>query len=306
MARPTLRQIDCLIAVRDTGGFSRAAERLGLSQPALSQQIRDLEDLLGLRMVDRTTRKVALTAAGHAYAARAEIGLGELERAQREAHGLANLAAGQLRIAAPPLLASGVLPKVMASFQRAHPGITLGLTDVPSDAIVARLRDGRVDLGIGTFPAGLPDLEHRPLWRDTLMVFAPPHHPIARESSVTWAALKDEAIVALGRESGLRALLEQGFEQAGNALRPTQEVSQIATVLALVEAGFGLAVLPSYARLAPQAAGLAALPFESSAVGRQIVALTPRDRSPPPTIAPFLDMLIRALRREAIAPQEPR
>jgi DNA-binding transcriptional LysR family regulator len=301
MTRPSLRQIECLLAIRDAGGFSRAAERLGLSQPALSGQIRDLEGLLGLRLVDRTTRRVALTPAGEAFAIRAAAGLAELDRAQAEAQGRAGLSAGRLRLAAPPLLAAGLLPGVMADFARAHPGLDLTLSDLPTDDIVARLRDGRVDAGIGTFPPGLPDLDARPLFRDALMLFAPPGHPLAAMSTVPWAALDGQAVVALGRESGLRLLAELGFDRAGLPLRPAQEVAQVATALALAGAGFGVAVLPGYARIAPQAAGLAARPLDGDPIGRQIAALTPRDRSAPPALAPFLDALARALRRLAPA-----
>lgn len=309
MARPTLRQIDCLIALRDTGGFSRAAERLGLSQPALSQQIRDLEAVLGLKLVERTTRRVSLTVAGQAYAARAEAGLAELERARAEAQGHASLALGQLRIAAPPLLAAGLLPQVMQGFQTRHPGVQLTLADLPSDEIVARLREGRADLGIGTFPPGLPDLDHRPLWRDQLMLFAPPEHALAdggtadgAAAPVAWQALEDQPLIALGRESGLRLLADLGFERAGLTLRPVQEVTQITTALALVAAGFGVAVLPGYARLAPQAGGLVVRPLAGAPIGRQIVAVLPKDRSPPPACHPFLERLTRSLRRTVLDP----
>jgi DNA-binding transcriptional LysR family regulator len=299
MTRPSLRQIECLLAIRDAGGFSRAAERLGLSQPALSGQIRELESLLGLRLVDRTTRRVALTPAGEAFATRAAAGLAELDRAQAEAQGRAALSAGRLRLVAPPLLAAGLMPGVMADFARAHPGLALTLSDLPTDDIIARLRDGRADAGIGTFPPGLPDLDARPLFRDVLMLFAAPGHPLAGLSQVPWAALEGQALVALGRESGLRLLAEMGFERAGLALRPVQEVAQVATALALVAAGFGVAVLPGYARIAPQAAGLAVRPLDGAPIGRQIAALIPRDRSAPPALAPFLDAIARALRRPA-------
>lgn len=298
MTRPTLRQIECLLAIRETGGFSRAAERLGLSQPALSAHIRDLEQLLGLRLIDRTTRRVALTPAGVAFVARAATGLAELDRAAAEAQGRAGLSAGSLRLAAPPLLAAGLMPQVMATFAADHPGLTLTLADLPTDDIISRLRDGRVDAGIGTFPPGLPDLDQRPIFRDALMLFAPAGHPLATLPETPWQAVADYPVVALGRESGLRLLAEMGFDRAGLTLRPAQEVAQIFTALALVAAGFGVAVLPGYARIAPQAAGLVARPLQGPAIGRQIAALVPRDRSAPPALASFLDHLTRQLRRQ--------
>jgi DNA-binding transcriptional LysR family regulator len=297
MIRPTLRQIDCLLAIRETGGFSRAAERLGLSQPALSAQVKELEQALGLRLIDRTTRRVALTPAGLAFAVRAAAGLAELDRAAAEAQGRAGLSAGSLRLAAPPLLAAELLPRAMAGFAADHPGLALTLVDLPTDDIIARLRDGRADAGIGTFPPGLPDLDLRPLFRDALMLFVPPGHPLAAQAEPPWQALDAYPIIALGRESGLRLLAEVGFDRAGLTLRPAQEVAQISTALALVAAGFGVAVLPGYARIAPQAAGLVARPLQGPPIGRQIAALAPRDRSAPPALAPFLDHLSRHLRQ---------
>lgn len=296
MTRPTLRQIECFLTTMRLGNFSRAAEALGLSQPALSQQVRDLETLLGLRLLDRTTRRVTPTEAGIAYAARASVALADLDRASAEAQGRATLATGALRIAAPPLLAAELLPVVMARFAEDHPGLRLHLADLPTDAIVARLRDGRADLGIGTFPPGLPDLDHRPLLRDALVLFAPADHPLADLPEVPWHALADHPLITLTRDSGIRLLVDMGLERAGLSVPPAQEVGQISTALALVAAGFGVAVLPGYARIAPQARGLACPGLAGPPIGRQIAAVIPRDRSAPPALPAFLEALARNLR----------
>lgn len=297
MSRPTLRQIDCLLALRDCANFSRAAERLGLSQPALSQQVKDLEALLDVRLVDRTTRRVALTAAGQHFALGAERALAELDHARALAEGHGRLAQGRLRIAAPPLLAASLLPRLMAAFAKDHPGLALELADLPTAEIIIRLRDGRADLGLGTFPPGLPDLETRVLARDELMVFAPTDHPAG---AMTWQDLPNHPLIALHRDSGLRLLAEEGFTRAGltpTHLRPKYEVAQITTALAMVEAGFGLAVLPGYARFS--AAKVQALPLQNPTLHRELTALIPHDRSAPPALQTFLALLTKALRPKA-------
>ena len=291
MTRPTLRQIDCLLALRDCENFSRAAERLGLSQPALSQQIKELEAGLRVRLVDRTTRRVALTAAGQHFALGAEKALQELDHARSVAEGHGRLAQGHLRVAAPPLLAASLLPKVMATCITEHPGLVLELIDLPTPEIVTRLRDGRVDLGVGTFPPGLPDLETRTLARDELMLFAPKDH----KAPLTWEALSTLPLIGLSRDSGLRLLVEEGFTRARLPYHPAQEVSQITTALALVEAGFGYAILPGYARLANLQ--VTALPLADPMIEREITAVFPHDRSAPPALKPFLTLLTQALRR---------
>lgn len=298
--RPSLRQIETFLAVAATGSFSRAAERLGMSQPALSQAVRDLETGLGLRLLDRTTRRVELTAAGTAFRARVAHALDEIDLAARHARDLADLRAGHLRIAAPPLLAAAVLPRAMVRFAAAHPGITFDLADVGTEEMLARLRTGRADLAVGTFPADEPDIDRRPLLRDNLMLFCPPGHPLTTGAAPAWAALAGQPVITLTRDSGIRLLVEIGFERAGLALRPAFEVTQIATALALVTAGLGVAVLPGYARAAEAAQGTAALALAGPPMGREISIAFARDRSHPPAAAAFADHLTAALR--AVAP----
>ncbi|MDO9524458.1 MAG: LysR substrate-binding domain-containing protein [Gemmobacter sp.] len=296
--RPTLRQIECFLAAADLGSFSRAAERLGLSQPALSQQIRDLEALLGLRLLDRTTRRVDLTPAGRTFRDQTTPALAELDRATEAAQGRARLRSGQLRLAAPPLLAAAILPQAIAGFLAQHPGLTSSLSDIGTEDILTHLRTGRADIGIGTFPPGLPDLDHRPILRDALMLFSPRGHPLAGLAS-SWSDVAQYPLITLTRDSGIRLLVELGFERANLSPRPVQEVTQITTALALVAAGLGIAVLPGYARVAPNAQLLACSPLQGPPVGREIAAVLPRDRSPEPAAIPFLDHLARVMRQHA-------
>jgi len=296
--RPTLRQIECFLTAADLGSFSRAAERLGLSQPALSQQIRDLETLLGLRLLDRTTRRVDLTAAGRSFRDQTTPALTALDRATEAAQGRARLRSGQLRVASPPLLAATILPRAIAGFGALHPGLTLTLSDIGTEDILADLREGRADIGIGTFPPGQPDLDHRPLIRDALMLFTPPGHPLTAIAP-DWADVADYPLITLTRGSGIRLLVELGFDRAGLAPRPAQEVTQITTALALVAAGLGVAILPGYARIAAPAADLTCTPLQGVPVGREIAAALPRDRTPEPSAIPFLDHLARLMRQSA-------
>ncbi|MFN3936549.1 MAG: LysR family transcriptional regulator [Gemmobacter sp.] len=297
--RPSLRHIEAFLAVAELAHFSRAAERLGLSQPALSQALRELEALLGLRLVDRTTRRVELTAAGVAFRDRASRALAELDGATAEAQGRAGLRAGRLRVAAPPFLAATVLPGVLAGFAEAHAGVSVTLSDLGTAEILAGLRSGRLDLAIGTFPSGLPDLDRRPILREALMLYAAPDHPLAVVDHLRWADIAGHPLIALTRDSGLRQLADLAFARAGAAPAPVQEVTQIATALALVASGLGAAVLPGYARIAPAAAGLVCRTPADGPASRDVVALLPRDRSPEPAALPFLDRVAAALRQAA-------
>lgn len=296
--RPSLRQIEAFLTTAAEGSFSRAAERLGSSQPAVSQAIRELESDLALRLFDRTTRRVELTEGGRVFRDQIAKGLDEIDRALRDARDLAGLRRGTLRIAAPPLLAASVLPDAIASFARDHPGLSFELADTGTEDILARVRSGRADIGVGTFPPGDPDLDHRPVLRDALMLFCPPDHPLTG-ATPGWADLGGLPMLALTRDSGIRLLVELSFDRADLPFRPVMEVAQIATALALVAAGMGLAVLPGYARATPAAAPVRAVALAGPPVGRELSILLPRDRSPSPAARAFIDHLAASLRHHA-------
>jgi DNA-binding transcriptional LysR family regulator len=272
----TLRQIEAFEAVNALGSFSRAAERLGTSQPALSQVIRDLENALDTRLFDRTTRRVELTEAGRAFAASALAGLDEITRAIAHVQDLGQLRRGTVRVAAPPLLAATALPQALVRLAETHPGLEIKISDLGTDAIMAQVRAGEADLGLGTFPPGGEDFDRLPVLRDELMVFAQADRP---EISWTWDALADERLITLTRESGIRLLTEVGFETAQAALRPRHEVHQIGTALSLVAQGLGVAVLPAYARGAVAGRPIRALPLSAPVIAREITLITARDRA---------------------------
>lgn len=295
--RPSLRQIDAFLAVAELGSFSRAAERLGSTQPAISQSVRELEEALALRLFDRTTRRVELTAAGAALREQVAEGIDALDRAFARARDLATLKRGHLRIAAPPLMAATVLPPLLASFAAAHPGLTFEIADVITTEIVARLRAGQADLGLGTFAMDEPDLERRLVLRDAMMLYLPRDHALASDSPAAWSDLAGQPMVALERSSGLRRLMETGFDAAAIPVRLAFEVQQVNTALALVEAGLGLAVLPGYAAVAAKGRALTSRPLVMPQISREVVLLQPRDRRAPPVAAAFAEHLSRHLRR---------
>ncbi len=293
--RPSLRQIEAFLTTAELGNFSRAAERLCMSQPALSQAVRDLEAMLDLPLFTRTTRRVTLTDAGHRFRDHALKGMEEIDRALRTARDTAALRLGHLRLAAPPLLAATIVPRAIAAFVATHPGVTFALADTGTEDILTRLRDGRADIGFGTFPPSGDNLARRIVLRDALTLAAPPDHPLAG-TSPQWRDLAAYPLIPLTRDSGIRLLVELGFERATTPFRPAFEVAQITTALALTRAGLGLAILPGYAL---RDSDLAAIPIAGPPIGREVVILTARDRTLPPAALPFADTLARLMAGQA-------
>lgn len=292
----TLRQIEAFRAVTELGSFSRAAERLDTSQPALSQVIRDLESALGTRLFDRTTRRVDLTEAGTAFAASALAGLDEIGRAVEQVQDLRLLRRGTVRVAAPPLLAWTALPRALAEIAENHPGLEVRIADLGTDAIMEQVRGGQADLGLGTFPPGADGFDRLPVLRDELMAFVPSGDGPDR---MGWTALAGLDLITLTRESGIRLLTEVGFETAQLPLRPRYEVHQIGTALALVAGGLGCAVLPAYARAAVGTRPIRAVPLTDPVIAREITLITARDRSLSPATVAVRGVIRQVLRAMA-------
>jgi DNA-binding transcriptional LysR family regulator len=282
----TIRQIQSFLNVADLGSFTRAAEKMHTMQPALSQQIRDLETELGIRLFDRTTRRVELTEGGAEFRTIAAKIIEDLESAARHAHDLAERKRGRVVVAAPPLLASAVVPRAIADFRKKYPGIEVRLIDARTDQIVESVRSGQVDCGLGTFHAGEEGISSTLLARDSLMVFCAADHPLSKRQAVNWRELDGLPLVTLTRDSGIRILVEVGHETAQIRLAPAYEVAQITTALAMVEVGLGIAVLPTYAWAGARAMKIAAAALEP-AIARDIVMITRTGRAIPPAVSAF-------------------
>lgn len=298
----TIKQIESFLAVANEGSFSAAARRLGSAQPALSQAVRDLELELGVRLFDRTTRRVELTSAGREFMGASGKVLEDLDHAVQNARDLADRKRGRIRIAAPPLLAAVVLPQAIAEFQAQHPGIKLELVDVGTEQIVESVLNGQAECGLGTFPPGETGIERTVLMRDNLMLFCAYDSPFTGKSTVEWADLKEQPLITLTRDSGIRLLVEVGFETVRLPLKPAFEVSLVTTALALVEAGLGVAVLPTYALASAQHHKVTGKILTNPSIAREVVLIHASGRSVAPATAAFASVVRRMAQR--LTPRE--
>jgi DNA-binding transcriptional LysR family regulator len=302
MSGVTLKQVTAFLAVAEAGSFTLAADRLKIAQPALSQAVRELEAELGLRVFDRTTRRVELTVAGREFREATARVVGDLDFAIRNARDLASRRRGRIVVAAPPLLAANVLPSAIRDFAKDYPDIAIALVDAPTLSIVDTVRSGGADCGVGTFAAGENGIERVSLMRDRLQLFCRDDSPFARTRAVRWIELAGQPLIALTRDSAIRRLMEIGVESAELQLAPSYEVHQIATALGMVQAGLGVAVLPAYARSGMLAEEIVARPLTDPDIGRDIVLIHASGRSVSPAVTAFTPVLRKALRR--LTPRE--
>lgn len=279
-----LRQLRSFVAVARHGNVTRAAQEEYLTQSALSQQLRRLEDELGLRLLTRTSRGVELTPAGTDLLRHAEAVLAEVARAHATLAEHAGHQRGVARIAATAADAAR-LPAALASFHREHPGVRVALRNAPGGELPGLLRRGAADLALAPADADTAGLEATPLPPEPLHVIAAP----GDAPPSTAGGLRGTTLILPEPGSALRAAVVAACESAGFGPVPLFEVSDPGAVRALVGAGLGVSVAPQ-SWLAQPGAEVSAVPLEGHALA--LVLLRPAVEPSP--AAALLDEHLRA------------
>lgn len=287
----TLKQIHAFVAVAQAGRFTRAAERLHVTQSALSVLIREFERSLGLRLFDRTTRTVRLTEAGQEFYPLAEKILADLEHAIANSLDLVARKRGRVVVAATPLIAAALLPPLIARFRDRFPEISVIARDSSAIHIESMVRNGEVDYGIGWFERPERELLVEPFLIDTLMVACPCEHPLAHKKRVTWRDLAETRLITGVPESPTGQLIQRQLADLGIAVKPAFEVAFITTALGLVNARLGLAIVPSYGHETIRMRDVAFRKLTSPVTQREISILARRDRWMTPAAESFKDCL---------------
>lgn len=293
----TLRQLQGFRTVAELGSFTRAAQRLQMAQPALSLSVRELEAELHVRLFDRTTRRVELTAAGREFLHSTEKLIADLELSIRNARDLTDRKRGRLTIAAPPLLAAMIVPPAIADYKKTFPGVEVRLVDTQTDDIVAKVQSGEVDCGVGTFAEVEQGIRREVLLEDSLMVWCAPRSPAAKQPRIKWSELQEWPLVMMTRASNIRMMVERACEAAGHSPRPAFEVSQMTTAIMLAEANLGIAVLPTYIWSFARSRKVVAKPLIEPVVKREVSFIQSDSRS----LSPAAEGFSRFLRKHARA-----
>jgi LysR family transcriptional regulator, carnitine catabolism transcriptional activator len=303
-ANVSLKQLRAFAAVAAEGSFTRAAQRLHLSQSALSALIRGLETELGLRLLDRTTRRLELTEAGFELEPTVQRLLSEIDRVALDLRDVAERRRGRVRLGTTPLLACSLMPPLVAAYRAAFPGVDALLFDASTDILLEKLRAGELDLAISTFEETGPDVVAEPLFTDPMVMVCASGHALAREPRVRWSALRDQPLLMLAPGSGLRSLVERELQKLGLPVAPAQEVTHVATALALARAGLGVAVLPAYALQVGQVPDVVGVPLVHPTIARTVSLIHLRQRSLSPAARAMQQHLVAQMGTQhgAVAP----
>lgn len=292
----TLRQIRAFVSIARMGSFSRAAAELNLTQPTLTVQIRRLEEGLGIRLLDRTTRSVALTRVGANLLPVFERMVGDLAAAIDETKEITAMTRGVVRIAALPSVAAAVLPQAIDTFRECYPGASFVVRDVVASRVVELVRDGSVDLGITGGALGGPDLALVFRKWETFNVVLPRDHPFAGKQHVTRAELLEHPLVALQSSTSVRSVVDEWLKDAPRAPIIACEATYMMTVAGMVSAGLGIALLPASARETLAFPDLVSLPVVQPTLSREISVVTLQGRSLPPMSEGFCAHLVAMLK----------
>jgi len=286
-----LDQLRAFVAVADLQSFRKAADELHLSPPALSRRIERLEELVGARLLERTSRSVRLSVVGEAFLERVRAVLEDLDAAVLGVHELSSGHAGRITVAAVPSAAASFVPRALARLAGHYPGIRFRLLDGSLQATALAVLGGQADVGIGFDDGPIAGLQVELLGEDPYVVALPAGHRWHGRRSLRLQDLHGEPLLSLAGGSGNRALLEQQLAQAGVAPRFVHEAAHIGALMGMVEAGLGCALVPAMAAR-PASKDVAVVALQGRPLRRKIALLTPTERR----LTPLAQRLLPELR----------
>ncbi len=286
-----LRQLRYLVALAEELNFTRAAASEHIAQPALSQQIRRLEDELGLALVERTTRHVALTDAGEVLVVRARRVLAELESAHTELEALRGMNTGHVTIGAMHTMGPVDLSLVLARFHERHPNVGLTVREQSSEEMAGMLRDDELDLAFLSVTERVEahGLGLYQLVSEELVALLPPGHRLAGRSQVRMSELSGEQFISFREGARLRELLLSAARDAHFEPRVTLESNESQRIRRLVSRGLGVAILPRSDAIDP-GADVAVVTLVDPALRRDITLAWREGRRHAPAARAFLEL----------------
>lgn len=290
MTDPELRLLRYFVAVAEERHFGRAASRLHMAQPPLSQQIRKLESQLGVDLIDRTRRPIELTDAGQALFQEAQLALVHSERAFAAARRAATGHLGHLRIGGLQAAVDGVLSFIMREHRREYPDVKLDLAEMTTTEQTVQLAEHRLDVGFLRGPVDEPTLRIETLIDDPLVAVVPDEHPLAAEDLIAPAALSREPLILWTRSAAPTTFADVVELFRRHKIEPpiADESPRVQTILALVAAGIGIALLPmSFINLGRH--GVRFIPLRPPLPYRPLV-LAWRSANTSPSLAGFIEV----------------
>src|ERR1700730_3744308 len=289
----TARQLRAFLLVAQHGNFPRAAEALFIAPSGWSVSIRQLQHHLGVGWFDRPTRHVAQKSHGSELLAVAQRNLEQLDAALSRIGRSATEASESLSLGATPLVAANILPQSIKEFRGHRPGLRIQLFDESYAEIMKMIEAGKLDIGLGVFFEPASGIRRTPLFRFSLMVIRADNNPAIHRASTTWSALKGETLIAVVPTSRLQQLVDKHLARAGVVHHPDFALNGLDTQIAMVEAGQGIAIIPSYSLPACRSRKVVMSRSINPVVNLDFYQISNRGRKLPPGADDFTSVLQR-------------
>jgi DNA-binding transcriptional LysR family regulator len=258
--------LQAFLSVAERGSFRKAAAHLNLSQTAISHRMRKFEEEVGIKLIARTTREVTLTRDGIEFLPKAKKAIAELEHSFDELKQQGTKRRDRLDIACLPAFAVHYLPPILSRFRKTHPNVEVRIFETPSAAVAELVGSGDVEFGLSVIQANRWDLDIETIWEAQMVLACPRDHAFSNERSVTWKELLDAPLIRVGAKTAIRTIIEDAVATTRLPLNWQYEVQHVETAVNLVEAGLGLAVVPSVDVALHRGRGLQAVPLRSPKV----------------------------------------
>ena len=286
-----LGDLRAFIAVAELASFRAAAETIHLSQPALSRRIDKLEDALGVRLFDRDTRNVELTAVGRDFARKVRTLLDDLDEILLGVRDVAANRWGQVTLACIPSTVHYFLPAVLQQYHRRFPRIRVHVIDESANEVLTAVANGEAELGLDMTGSDEPTLEFEPLLTESFVAACHRDHPLAHQRTVTWAELSRYDFMTVDKASGNRLVMDLALAAKRDRPQACFETRHVSALVAFVEAGLGIAAVPRLSMPRKGHAALISVPIVEPEVTRTVGLIKRRGRSLSPAAEHLYDML---------------
>lgn len=277
-----LKALWAFVVIAETNSFRKAAEILNRSQSAISMQVKQLEEQLGIALFHRTTRHVQLTAEGEKLLGHAQRAIAELDLGLRQLRETASIQCGRISMACVPSIACSVLPSVLAEFQREHHGVQVSLRELTSQELLAAVANQDVDFGIGPDVDRLGDFSFSPIVSEPIVAVLPRKYWLPGRTSVSLEDLARLPVLLASSSAALRGNLDRELANRDLAMTSSFEVIHVQTMLAFAQAGLGVAIMPAITVPQPLDNTLQALPITDPVLERTISLITLKGAALPP------------------------
>lgn len=272
------RPLKAFLLAVETGSFTHAADQLSVTQPSFTALIQDLEKSLDVKLFERTTRSITLTAAGKDLRDRIYRPIADLEESYRNMMDLAAVRRGSVVVGALPSASLSIIPPTLGQLRKKHPALQIRVVEAHNDELIKMLRTNQVEFALATKLVDMPDLEFLPLIDDAFHVVSPLDHPIAQIKAPRWETLIPHDLVLLSQGSSARAQFDRAITSDSSLAGLRYDVTHMITAVLLVKQGLGITLIPRLALTALPLEGLVHKPLANDTAKRTIGLLRRKDR----------------------------